>query len=180
MWGIGVVVCCVFQEQGFSVVVNYVGNEEKVCCFIEESGIFVYCWDVGDYQVCFDGCVCVEQEVGLIDVVVNNVGIICDGVFYKMSFDDWNEVMCINFGGCFNMVKVIFFGMCECGWGWIVNIGLINGQVGQYGQVNYVVVKLGIYGFIKVLVQEGVKYGVIVNVIVLGYIDIDMVVVVLL
>ncbi len=114
-------------------------------------------------------------EVGAIDIVVNNAGITRDGVLHKMSFDDWNEVMRINLGGCFNMAKATFQGMRDRGWGRIVNIGSINGQAGQYGQVNYAAAKSGIHGFTKALAQEGAKYGVTVNAIAPGYIDTDMV-----
>jgi acetoacetyl-CoA reductase len=92
-----------------------------------------------------------------------------------MSFDDWNEVMRINLGGCFNMAKACFPGMRERGWGRIINIGSINGQAGQYGQVNYAAAKSGIHGFTKALAQEGAKFGVTVNAIAPGYIDTDMV-----
>lgn len=92
-----------------------------------------------------------------------------------MNYDDWNEVMRINLGGCFNMAKATFPGMRERGWGRIVNIGSINGQAGQYGQVNYAAAKSGIHGFTKALAQEGAKYGVTVNAIAPGYIDTDMV-----
>ena len=92
-----------------------------------------------------------------------------------MSFDDWNEVMRVNLGGCFNLAKATFPGMRERGWGRIVNIGSINGQAGQYGQVNYAAAKSGIHGFTKALAQEGAKYGVTVNAIAPGYVDTDMV-----
>ena len=108
-------------------------------------------------------------------MLVNNAGITRDGVLHKMSFDDWNEVMRINLGGCFNMAKATFPGMRERGWGRIVNIGSINGQAGQYGQVNYAAAKSGIHGFTKALAQEGAKFGVTVNAIAPGYIDTDMV-----
>jgi acetoacetyl-CoA reductase len=83
--------------------------------------------------------------------------------------------MRINLGGCFNMAKATFPGMRERGWGRIVNIGSINGQAGQYGQVNYAAAKSGIHGFTKALAQEGAKFGVTVNAIAPGYIDTDMV-----
>jgi len=108
-------------------------------------------------------------------VVVNNAGITRDGTLHKMSYDDWHEVMRINLGGCFNMAKACFPGMRERGWGRIVNIGSINGQAGQYGQVNYAAAKSGIHGFTKALAQEGAKFGVTVNAIAPGYIDTDMV-----
>jgi len=117
----------------------------------------------------------VEAEVGPIDIVVNNAGITRDGTLHRMTFDDWNEVMRINLGGCFNMAKATFGGMRDRGWGRIINIGSINGQAGQYGQVNYAAAKSGIHGFTKALAQEGAKFGVLVNAIAPGYIDTDMV-----
>ena len=173
--GIGKAVSLGLQAHGFTVVANYAGNEAKAKAFTDETGIPAYRWDVGDHQACLDGCAKVAAEIGPIDVVVNNAGITRDGTLHKMSFDDWNEVMRINLGGCFNMAKATFPGMRERGWGRIVNIGSINGQAGQYGQVNYAAAKSGIHGFTKALAQEGAKFGVTVNAIAPGYIDTDMV-----
>ncbi|PTR09787.1 MULTISPECIES: acetoacetyl-CoA reductase [Novosphingobium] len=173
--GIGEAICLALQEQGRTVVANYAGNEEKAKAFTERTGIKAYRWDVGDHEATLEGCARVAAEVGAIDIVVNNAGITRDGVLHKMSFDDWNEVMRINLGGCFNMAKATFQGMRDRGWGRIVNIGSINGQAGQYGQVNYAAAKSGIHGFTKALAQEGAKYGVTVNAIAPGYIDTDMV-----
>ncbi|WP_169476690.1 MULTISPECIES: acetoacetyl-CoA reductase [unclassified Novosphingobium] len=173
--GIGEAICLALQEQGCTVVANYAGNEEKAKAFTERTGIKAYRWDVGDFEATQEGCARVAAEVGAVDIVVNNAGITRDGVLHKMSFDDWNEVMRINLGGCFNMAKATFPGMRERGWGRIVNIGSINGQAGQYGQVNYAAAKSGIHGFTKALAQEGAKYGVTVNAIAPGYIDTDMV-----
>jgi acetoacetyl-CoA reductase len=105
----------------------------------------------------------------------DETGITRDATLHKMSFEDWNEVMRINLGGCFNMAKAVFPGMRERGWGRIVNIGSINGQAGQYGQVNYAAAKSGIHGFTKALAQEGARFGITVNAIAPGYIDTDMV-----
>ena len=173
--GIGEAICLALQEQVRTVVANYAGNEEKAKAFTERTGIKAYRWDVGDFEATQEGCARVAAEVGAVDIVVNNAGITRDGVLHKMSFDDWNEVMRINLGGCFNMAKATFPGMRERGWGRIVNIGSINGQAGQYGQVNYAAAKSGIHGFTKALAQEGAKYGVTVNAIAPGYIDTDMV-----
>ncbi len=173
--GIGEAICKALKEQGHSVVANYGGNEARAKAFTAETGIPAYRWDVGDHQACLDGCARVEADVGPIDIVVNNAGITRDGVLHKMSFDDWNEVMRINLGGCFNMAKATFGGMRTRGWGRIVNIGSVNGQAGQYGQVNYAAAKSGIHGFTKALAQEGAKFGVTVNAIAPGYIDTDMV-----
>jgi acetoacetyl-CoA reductase len=160
---------------GVTVVANYAGNEEKAQAFTKETGIRAYRWDVGDHKACLDGCAQIEAEVGPVDIVVNNAGITRDGVLAKMSFDDWNEVMRVNLGGCFNMAKATFGGMRERGWGRIINIGSINGQAGQYGQVNYAAAKSGIHGFTKALAQEGAKFGITVNAIAPGYIDTEMV-----
>ena len=173
--GIGQAVSLGLQAHGFTVVANYAGNEEKAKAFTAATGIPAYKWDVGDHQACLDGCARVAAEVGPIDVVVNNAGITRDGTLHKMSYDDWHEVMRVNLGGCFNMAKATFGGMRERGWGRIVNIGSINGQAGQYGQVNYAAAKSGIHGFTKALAQEGAKFGVTVNAIAPGYIDTDMV-----
>ncbi len=173
--GIGRAICERLREDGFTVVANYAGNEGKARAFTDETGIAAYRWDVGDHAACQEGCATVAREIGPVDAVVNNAGITRDGTLHKMSWDDWNEVMRINLGGCFNMAKACFPGMRERGWGRIVNIGSINGQAGQYGQVNYAAAKSGIHGFTKALAQEGAKFGVTVNAIAPGYIDTDMV-----
>ena len=173
--GIGRAICEELKQGGMTVIANYGGNDEAARNFTAETGIATYKWDVGDHEACLEGCSKVEQEVGPVDVVVNNAGITRDGTLHRMSFEDWNEVMRINLGGCFNMAKACFPGMRERGWGRIVNIGSINGQAGQYGQVNYAAAKSGIHGFTKALAQEGAKFGVTVNAIAPGYIDTDMV-----
>jgi len=173
--GIGEAISLALRDMGFTVAANYAGNEEKARAFTDATGIAAYRWDVGDHVACLDGCARVAADLGPIDAVVNNAGITRDGVLMKMSFEDWNEVMRINLGGCFNMAKAVFPGMRERNWGRIVNIGSINGQAGQYGQVNYAAAKSGIHGFTKALAQEGARYGVTVNAIAPGYIDTDMV-----
>ena len=173
--GIGEAISLALKQLGCKVAANYAGNDEKARDFTERTGIEAFRWDVGDHQACLDGCAAVAERLGPVDIVVNNAGITRDGVLAKMSFDDWNEVMRINLGGCFNMAKATFGGMRERAWGRIVNIGSINGQAGQYGQVNYAAAKSGIHGFTKALAQEGAKFGVTVNAIAPGYIDTDMV-----
>ena len=173
--GIGEAICLRLQKQGHVVIANYAGNEEKARAFTRRHGIPAIRWDVGDHEACIHNCNDIAAEYGAIDIVINNAGVTRDGVLHKMSFDDWNEVMRINLGGCFNMAKACFPGMRERGWGRIVNIGSINGQAGQYGQVNYAAAKSGIHGFTKALAQEGAKFGITVNAIAPGYIDTDMV-----
>ena len=173
--GIGRAICEALKADGFTVAANYAGNEEKARAFTAETGIPAFKWDVGDHQACLDGCARVASEVGPVDVLVNNAGVTRDATLLKMSFEDWYDVMRINLGGCFNMAKGCFSGMKERGWGRIVNIGSINGQAGQYGQVNYAAAKSGIHGFTKALAQEGARFGITVNAIAPGYIDTEMV-----
>jgi acetoacetyl-CoA reductase len=173
--GIGRAICEALRDQGATVVANYAGNEEKARAFTDQTGIAAYKWDVGDHEACLEGCARVSSEVGPVDVLVNNAGITRDGTLLRMSYEDWTDVLRINLGGCFNMAKACFPGMKDRGWGRIVNIGSINGQAGQYGQVNYAAAKSGIHGFTKALAQEGARYGITVNAIAPGYIDTDMV-----
>ncbi|MEX0342544.1 MAG: acetoacetyl-CoA reductase [Erythrobacter sp.] len=174
--GIGRAICeRLRDERGFTVVANYAGNDDAARKFTDETGIATIKFDVGDHEAVLAACKQVEQEHGPIDVVVNNAGITRDGTLLKMNYDDWDAVMRTNLGGCFNMAKATFAGMKERGWGRIINIGSINGQAGQYGQVNYAAAKSGIHGFTKALAQEGARFGITVNAIAPGYIDTDMV-----
>jgi len=173
--GIGEAISLALKDAGVTAAATYAGNDERARAFTERTGIKAYKWDVADHQACLDGCARVAEELGPIDIVVNNAGITRDGTILKMTYDMWKEVMDTNLGGCFNMAKATFPGMRERKWGRIVNIGSINGQAGQYGQVNYAAAKSGIHGFTKALSQEGARAGVTVNAIAPGYIDTDMV-----
>jgi len=171
--GIGEAISLALRNMGYKGAANYAGNEARAQAFTDATGIPSYKWDVGDHEACLAGCAQVAADLGPVDVVVNNAGITRDGVLAKMSFEDWNEVMRINLGGCFNMAKATFGGMRERGWGRIVNIGSINGQAGQYGQENYAAAKSGIHGYTKALAQEVAKYGVTKNAIAPGNIATD-------
>ena len=173
--GIGEAISIALRDKGMVVAANYAGNDERAREFTARTGIRAYKWDVADHEACLAGCALVEAELGPVDVVVNNAGITRDGTLLKMTYQDWKEVMDTNLGGCFNMAKATFPGMKTRGWGRIVNIGSVNGQAGQYGQVNYAAAKSGIHGFTKALAQEGAKFGITVNAIAPGYIDTDMV-----
>ena len=173
--GIGEAISLALQEAGVTVAANYAGNDEKARAFTERTGIKAYKWDVSDHEACLAGVETVAAELGPVDILVNNAGITRDGTILKMTYQMWKEVMDTNLGGCFNMAKAVFPGMRTRKWGRIVNIGSINGQAGQYGQVNYAAAKSGIHGFTKALSQEGAKLGVTVNAIAPGYIDTDMV-----
>jgi acetoacetyl-CoA reductase len=151
------------RAEGYTVAANYAGNDAKARAFTDRTGIKACKWDVGDHQACQDGCARIAEELGPIDVVVNNAGITRDGTLLKMTYEDWVDVIRVILGGCFNMAKATCSGMRERSWGRIVNIGSANGQAGQYGQVNYAAAKGGIHGFTKALAQEGAKFGITVN-----------------
>ena len=173
--GIGEAISLALKAQGVKVAANYAGNDEKAQAFSKRTGIAAYKWDVSDYEACQAGCKRVADELGPVDILVNNAGITRDGTILKMTYEMWREVIDVNLGGCFNMAKATFPGMRERNFGRIVNIGSINGQGGQYGQVNYAAAKSGIHGFTKALAQEGAKFNVTVNALAPGYIDTDMV-----
>jgi acetoacetyl-CoA reductase len=173
--GIGEAISLALKEQGVIDAANYAGNVEKAQAFTDQTGIKSYKWDVGDFDACAAGVAQVEAELGPVDIVVNNAGVTRDGTILKMTREMWEDVIRINLGGCFHMAHATFPGMRNRKWGRIVNIGSINGQAGQYGQVNYAAAKSGIHGFTKALAQEGARAGVTVNAIAPGYIDTDMV-----
>ena len=173
--GIGEAISLALRDQGVTVAANYAGNEEKARQFTDRTGIKAYKWDVSDLDACMAGVQQIEGELGPIDVLVNNAGITRDGTMKRMNRQAWDEVIDVNLGGCFNMAKAVWDGMNARKWGRIVNIGSINGQAGQYGQVNYAAAKSGIHGFTKALAQEGARVGITVNAIAPGYIDTEMV-----
>jgi len=173
--GIGEAISIALRDAGLTVAANYAGNEEKAREFTGRTGIKAYKWDVADCDACIAGVQTVESELGPVDVLVNNAGITRDGTMRKITRQMWEDVIDVNLGGCFNMARAVFEGMVDRKYGRIVNIGSINGQAGQYGQVNYAAAKSGIHGFTKALAQEGARAGVTVNAIAPGYIDTEMV-----
>jgi acetoacetyl-CoA reductase len=173
--GIGEAISLALRDAGMSVAANYAGNEQKAREFTERTGIRSYKWDVSDFEACHAGIQQVEAEIGPVDVLVNNAGITRDTTMKRMTRQMWDEVIDVNLGGCFNMAKAVWEGMSGRKFGRIVNIGSINGQAGQYGQVNYAAAKSGIHGFTKALAQEGARAGITVNAIAPGYIDTEMV-----
>ena len=173
--GIGEAISVGLKDAGYNVAAVYAGNDEKAREFSERTGIAVFKWDVSNFEACKEGLGKVAAELGPVEIVVNNAGITRDGVLHRMTFEQWNDVIATNLTSCFNMCRNVIDGMRERGFGRIVNIGSVNGQAGQYGQVNYAAAKSGIHGFTKALAQEGAAKGITVNAIAPGYIDTDMV-----
>jgi acetoacetyl-CoA reductase len=172
--GIGEAISVALKNAGYSVAANYCGNEERAKAFSDRTGIKSYKWDVASLDDCVSGVKKVESELGPVEVIVNNAGITRDGTLQRMSFEQWNEVIQTNLSSCFNMCRSVIEGMRARNFGRIVNIGSINGQAGQYGQVNYAAAKSGIHGFTKALAQEAAKFGITVNAIAPGYVETDM------
>jgi acetoacetyl-CoA reductase len=173
--GIGEAISLSLKKAGYTIAANYAGNEERAKAFNRKTGIAVYKWDVADFAQCVAAAAKVAADLGPIDVLVNNAGITRDGTMRHMERSGWDHVLDVNLGGCFNMCKAVWESMLARGFGRIVNIGSINGQAGQYGQVNYAAAKSGIHGFTKALAQEGASKGITVNAIAPGYVDSDMV-----
>lgn len=173
--GIGKAITAKLKAEGFSVAANYAGNDAAANEAAAELGVKVYKWDVGDEAQCRDGIAKVVADLGPVDVLVNNAGITRDGQFHKMSVEKWREVIRVDLDSLFYMTRPVIEGMRDRGFGRVVNISSINGQKGQFGQVNYSAAKAGMIGFTKALAQECAAKGVTVNVVAPGYIDTDMV-----
>ncbi|WP_369719856.1 acetoacetyl-CoA reductase [Bradyrhizobium sp. LLZ17] len=173
--GIGAAISKALKAAGYKVAASYAGNDAAADKFKAETGIAVYKWDVSSFDACAEGVKKVEAEVGSIDVLVNNAGITKDGAFHKMSLEQWNAVIGTNLGSLFNMSRQVIEGMRGRKFGRIINISSINGQKGQFGQVNYSAAKAGEIGFTKALALENAKAGVTVNAICPGYINTEMV-----
>ncbi|NHA13909.1 acetoacetyl-CoA reductase [Thioalkalivibrio sp. XN279] len=173
--GIGGAISEALAQAGYTVAANYVGSTDRAKSFQERTGIMTVRFDVGDFEASREGVKRIEQELGPVEVLVNNAGITRDGTLHKMSFEAWDEVIRTNLTSCFNMCRHVIDGMRERKFGRIVNIGSVNGQAGQYGQVNYAAAKSGIHGFTKALAQEGAKVNVTVNAVAPGYVNTEMV-----
>jgi acetoacetyl-CoA reductase len=173
--GIGAAISTALQEQGRTVIANYGANDKAAGAFHEVTGIRVFKFDVCSFEACEQAVEQIVAEAGPIEILVNNAGITRDGTLSRMNREMWDAVIDTNLGSCYNLCKLTFDGMRAAKFGRIVNIGSINGQAGQYGQVNYAAAKSGIHGFTKALAQEGARFGITVNAIAPGYVDTEMV-----
>jgi acetoacetyl-CoA reductase len=173
--GIGAAISRMLKLRGYEVAANYAGNDVAAQAFKAETGIAVYKFDVSDHDAVMVAVGQIEKDLGPVEIVVNNAGITRDSTMRRLNRDMWDAVIDTNLGSCFNVSKAVWDGMNTRGFGRIVNIGSINGQGGQYGQVNYAAAKSGIHGFTKALAQEGASKGITVNAIAPGYTDTDMV-----
>ena len=173
--GIGRAISEALIASGCRVAANYAGNDAAARQFEADTGAKCFKFDVGDYDACAAGIAAVESALGPVDILVNNAGITRDAPFHKMTREMWSDVIRVDLDSVFNLSRLVWDGMRERGFGRIVNISSINGQKGQFGQVNYSAAKSGLIGFTKALAQEGAKKGITVNCVCPGYIDTEMV-----
>ena len=173
--GIGAAISVALKEAGCTVAANYAGNDDAAKKFTDETGIKAFKWSVADYDACKAGVAEVEAGLGPVDILVNNAGITRDGMFHKMTPQQWKEVIDTNLSGVFNMTHPVWPGMRERKFGRVITISSVNGQKGQAGQVNYSASKAGDIGFTRALAQEGARAGITVNVVAPGYIGTEMV-----
>jgi acetoacetyl-CoA reductase len=173
--GIGEAISVGLRDAGYRVAATYASNDEAARRFTAATGIPAHKWDVSDFEACRDGVAKVVADLGPVEILVNNAGITRDGTIHRMDHEQWQAVIDTNLGSCFNMCRAVIESMRAKGFGRIVNIGSINGQAGQYGQVNYAAAKSGIHGFTKALAQEGAAKNVTVNAIAPGYVNTEMV-----
>jgi len=173
--GIGEAISKALKAEGYEVAATYAGNDEKAVAFTEATGIKTYKWNVADYEASKAGLAQVEADLGPIDIVVANAGITRDAPFHKMTPEQWHEVVDTNLTGVFNTVHPVWASMRERKFGRVIVISSINGQKGQFAQVNYAATKAGDLGIVKSLAQEGARAGITANAICPGYIATEMV-----
>ena len=177
--GIGEAICKRLNSDGYKVVAGF-NNKEKAQAWQitqKENDMdidIVHC-PVTDFDACGVAIKWVEENVGPIDILINNAGITKDGMFKKMTRDRWDTIIDVNLNSLFNMTRQVVDGMAERGFGRIINVSSVNGQLGQIGQVNYAAAKAGMHGFTKALAREVARKGVTVNTISPGYVATPMV-----
>ena len=172
--GIGRAISEELIASGMKVVAIYHGNTDAAEAFQRETGAEIKMLDVCDFESVQQSISEIERELGTVDILVNNAGITRDGMMHKMSYKDWEDVLCTNLYSCFNLCRAIVPGMRERQYGRIINISSINGEKGQIGQTNYSAAKAGVIGFTKALAQENASKNITVNAVCPGYIETSM------
>jgi acetoacetyl-CoA reductase len=180
MGGIGSAICRRFAQSGHTVVAGCLPGYERKQEWLDAmraQGFRVHAaeGDVADFDSTAQMFYNVASIVGPVEVLVNNAGITRDSVFKRMTEQDWMAVINTNLNSVFNVTRQVVDGMCERGWGRIINISSVNALKGQFGQTNYSAAKAGMAGFAKALAQEVVRRGVTVNTVSPGYVETDMV-----
>jgi acetoacetyl-CoA reductase len=173
--GIGAAISIALKGAGYTVAANYAGNDDAALTFTAETEIPAFKWDVSDHDGCAAGVARVEEQVGPVDVLINNAGISRDGFLHKMEPENWNKVIDVDLSSCYNMSHAVLNGMRGRNFGRIVNISSINGQAGMMGVVNYAAAKAGMLGFTKALALENAFKGITVNAICPGYVKTDLI-----
>ena len=173
--GIGAAISTALRREGYRVAANYAGDDEAACAFGAETGVPVFKWDVSDHTACAAGVAQVEEQVGPVEVLVNNAGVSRDGFLHRMPEENWNRVIDVDLNACFHMCRAVLAGMRARGFGRIVNISSINGQTGAMGLANYAAAKAGMLGFTKALALENAARGVTVNAVCPGYVGTDLI-----
>ena len=180
--GIGSAICKKLAQDGYFVVANYAvpGTEKPwkdamAAANLNGTSTALAFGDVTDFETMGSMVRQIQADHGPVDVLVNCAGITRDATFRKMTPDQWHLVIDTNLTSVFNVTRHVIDGMCERGWGRIINISSVNAVRGQFGQCNYAAAKAGILGFTKSLAQEVVKKGVTVNAISPGYVQTEMV-----
>ena len=178
--GIGRAVAIALAEEGADVAINYVSSEtaaRDVADHIRKMGrqAILAQADVSDYPDTFRMAQDVLATFGQVDILVNNAGINSDKTFAKMDHASWRKVLGTNLDGVFNCTKVFVDQMLKRGYGRIVNITSVIGQIGNFGQANYAASKAGVTAMTKSLAKELASKGITVNAVAPGFVETEMV-----
>jgi 3-oxoacyl-[acyl-carrier protein] reductase len=176
--GIGKAIAIVMAKEGASIIVSDVNLELAEQTSNELSGMGAKAipskMNVADLAEVEARVKKGIEELGKIDVLVNNAGITKDALLVRMKKEDWDAVISVNLNGVFNLCRVIAPLMMKQRSGRIINIASIVGEMGNIGQANYSASKAGVIGFTKTLARELAPRGVTANAIAPGFIQTAM------
>lgn len=178
--GIGRCIVETLARDGCDVGIYYQGAPDEagpVIAGIEKLGRKAWSrvGDVRDSAQVSNAVESLAAQWGGIDILVNNAGIVRDQVIWKMTDDEWREVLDVDLTGMFHCCRAVVPAMRKGGWGAIVNISSINGLRGKFGQTNYSAAKAGVIGLTKALAKEVARFNVTVNAIAPGFIETEIV-----